>query len=279
MDEKRFMKKARKYGLPNDAIFHILRAKRILRDPTDFWSRRSEAKAISGTSKHSGFIDEAKGFATFGPSDFEGIREAVAAANEIRERKSLDGKFKKPFFVNLLEPSDLEMHPELLAIARNKAIQDAAAGYLGTVPELSGIGVFLSPKNESLEKSQYFHTDDIDKTQVKCFINCNEIGPDNGPFTFIPADVSDKMRKKLKHGWCGPRFTDQEIETHTTKTDIIAVTGGPGTGVLVDTSRCIHFGSRCREGYRLVIMFQYTRHPNLSFATQRAPGSTLIIDH
>lgn len=279
VNEKQFMKRAMKYGLSSDAVFHALRFRRIMREPGEFLKRRSEARKISATSRYANFIDKKKGYSLFGGVDFPGIMEAVAAANRIYQSKKMDGDFKKPFFVNLLEPADLEQNPQLLAFAESKPMRDAAAGYLGTVPDLSGIGVFLSPANSSLEKSQQYHTDDVDKVQVKCFINCNEIGPRQGPFTFVTGDASDALRRKLKHGWRGPRLPDEEVTKNCRDDDIITVTGGPGSGALVDTSRCLHFGSRCREGYRLVIMFQYTRRPNLAFEAERQRGGTLIIDH
>lgn len=279
MDEKQLIKKAMAYGIPGGTVAHALRLRRILGEPTEFLKRRFEAQRIAATSPYANVIDKTKGYGRFGPTDFPGVMEAVAAANRIHETKKLDGKFKKPFFVNLLEPEDLEKNPELLALARSRPMLEAAAAYLGTVPEVSGIGVFLSPANQSVEKSQQYHTDDVDTMQVKCFINCNDIGPNNGPFTFVTADASDALRRKLKHGWRGPRFTDEEVTRNCKPEDIVIITGSPGNGVLVDSSRCVHFGSRCREGYRLVIMFQFTRRPSLALDFDRPRGSTIIIDH
>lgn len=279
MNEKQFMKKAMKYGLSSDAIFHALRFRRIIREPGEFLKRRSEARKICATSRYADFMDKRKGYRRFEPADFPGVMEVVAAAKRIHQSKKIDGNSKKPFFFNLLEPADLEQNPELLTFAQSQPMRDAATGYLRTVPDLSGIGVFLSPANSSLEKSQQYHTDDVDTTQVKCFINCNEIGPRNGPFTFVTADASDAIRRRLKHSWRGPRLPDEEVTKNCGDDDIISLTGAPGSGVLVDTSRCLHYGSRCREGYRLVIMFQYTRRPNLAFEAERPQGGTLIIDH
>ncbi|NWG24076.1 MAG: hypothetical protein HXY30_06595 [Pseudorhodoplanes sp.] len=279
MNEKQLIKKALDYGIPSSTVAQALRFRRILGEPTEFLKRRSEAQRIAATSPYANVIDKTKGYGRFGPNDFPGIMDAVAAANRIRESKTLDGKFKKPFFVNLLEPADLDNNPELLALARSRPVLEAAAAYLGTVPELSGIGVFLSPANQSLEKSQQYHTDDVDTTQVKCFVNCNDIGPNNGPFTFITADASDALRRKLKHGWRGPRLSDEDVTKNCSPEDVVSITGGPGHGVLVDSSRCLHFGSRCREGYRLVIMFQLTRRPSLAIESDNPRGRTLIIDH
>jgi hypothetical protein len=37
----------------------------------------------------------------------------------------------------------------------------------------------------------------------------------------------------------------------------ISLEGGPGTGAIVDTSNCFHFGSRCREGERIMMMVKF----------------------
>ena len=39
--------------------------------------------------------------------------------------------------------------------------------------------------------------------------------------------------------------------------DEVAVVGPPGTACVLDSSRCLHFGSRCRGGERLVLMFNF----------------------
>ena len=36
-----------------------------------------------------------------------------------------------------------------------------------------------------------------------------------------------------------------------------AVVGSPGTACVLDSSRCLHYGSRCKGGERLVLMFNF----------------------
>jgi hypothetical protein len=270
-----------KLGVPGDVVFQAVRAQRILRRPADFISRRREASRVNTASPYADFVDKRKAYRLFGPDTLPGIMEAVEAARQIFEKKVVNlSNAKKEFFFNVLEESDFQDHPQLLGIANSEPFRAAATGYLQTVPDLSGIGVFYSPANSSLEKSQQYHTDDIDTRQLKCFINVNAVGADNGPFTFIPADVSTAVRRQLNHQWRGRRLTDEEVLAHCKPDDAVSLIGQPGSGVFVDTSRCLHYGSRCRSGYRLVIMFQYTRRPNLALdsADSRA-GRTLIIDH
>lgn len=281
VDEKQVLKIAMNWGVPSDVVFHALRARRILRDPGDFLSRRAQAHKINSASPYAGFIDKEKGYRLFGPDTFPGIMEAVDATRGIFEAKALNlSNAKKSFFYNVLEQRDLDQNPELIALAKTPAFSAAATGYLDTVPDLSGIGVFYSPANSSTEKSQQYHTDDIDSRQVKCFINVNGVGPDNGPFTFIPADISASIRRELGHRWRGRRLEDEEVLAHCKPGDAVSLVGPPGSSLFVDTSRCLHYGSRCRSGYRLVIMYQYTRRPNLSWeVTDGRSGRTLIIDH
>jgi len=281
VDEKQLVKSALKLGVPGNVVFHAVRTSRIMREPGDFLSRRSQARRINATSRYADFIDKAKGYRIFGPDTFPGIMEAVNAAREIFEAKAVNmSNAKKAFFFNVLEEPDLERYPELLGIAHTEPFTAAATGYLETMPDLSGIGLFYSPANTSTEKSQQYHTDDIDCRQVKCFINVNDVGPDNGPFTFIPADVSDRIRRRLGHRWRGPRLTDEQVLAHCKPEDAVSLIGPPGSCVFVDTSRCLHYGSRCRAGHRLVIMFQYTRRPKLSFeVSDQRTGRTMIIDH
>jgi hypothetical protein len=281
LNEKQFVKTAMKMGVPGDLVFQAVRAKRILNDPADFISRRREARRLNTVSPYADFVDKRKGYGLFAPDALPGIMDAVNAARQIFEKKVVNlSNAKKEFFFNVLEEADLQDYPQLLGIANSEVFRAAATGYLQTVPDLSGIGVFYSPANSSLEKSQQYHTDDIDAFQLKCFINVNDVGADNGPFTFIPADVSTAVRRQLNHHWRGRRLTDEEVLAHCRPEDAVSLVGPAGSGLFVDTSRCLHYGSRCRSGHRLVIMFQYTRRPNLSLESADArTGRTLIVDH
>jgi len=270
-----------KMGVPGDLVFQAVRAKRILRAPVDFFSRRREARRLNIVSPYADFVDKRKGYRLFAPDALPDVMDAVTAARQIFEKKAINlANAKKDFFFNVLEEADLEAYPQLVGLANSEPFRAAATGYLQTVPDLSGIGVFYSPANSSLEKSQQYHTDDIDAVQLKCFINVNDVGADNGPFTFIPADVSAAVRRQLNHHWRGPRLTDEEVLAHCAREDAVSLIGPSGSGLFVDTSRCLHYGSRCRAGYRLVIMFQYTRRPNLALeSADNRTGRTLIVDH
>ena len=281
--EKKLIKKAIALGISGDTVGRAVRFKRIATSPLAFLQQRSEARRISSSSNYSNYVDPDLGYRLFGPNDLPGISNAVTLADQFFQRRKEMARenASKPFFANLCNARDLEQNPQFLDFANSKDVYEIATDYLRSIPKISAFGIFYSPTNDMLEKSQMWHTDDEDLRQLKCFINVHDVGPDNGPFTFINAVKSDEIRKRLNHQWRGPRLPDEILLAHCAPEDIIAVTGASGSGVFVDTCRCLHFGSRARVGHRLVIMFQYTRTPDLSVrdGTEKKHSSIILTDH
>src|SRR5690606_6153910 len=85
--------------------------------------------------------------------------------------------------------------------------------------------------------------------------------------TFIPADASARIIRdirKLRRQRGQPReaearrYLDEEIAAVGGRDAIVTVEGPAGTGVAVDTSRCLHLGSRVDPGtFRLCLYLQY----------------------
>jgi hypothetical protein len=100
---------------------------------------------------------------------------------------------------------------------------------------------------------------------VKCFVNVWDVGEGGGAFTFLPkADTSNALR----NGGLLKIVSDAELDRVAPKAEKIAAVGGAGSGVLVDTSRCLHQGSRARLRARLVFQFQYVSRPDALLARQ-----------
>jgi hypothetical protein len=281
--EREITKSALDYGISGNVIGRAIRLRRIASTPISYLRQKAEANRISATSPYAHFIDAGSGYRLFSSQDLPDVAAAVETADRFFNQKKSEQREQgsKPFFSNICDEADLARYPDLLTFARSQPVFDMAASYLEAMPKLSAFGVFYSPPNDSLEKSQMWHIDDEDFCQIKCFINLHDVGPENGPFTFIPAQKSDEIRRKLRHGWRGKRLEDSDIMAHCKPEDIISLTGKPGTGAFVDTSRCLHFGSRARGGHRLVMMFQYTRTPDLNFVNRetRKSRSILLQDH
>jgi hypothetical protein len=86
----------------------------------------------------------------------------------------------------------------------------------------------------------------------------DNVDEDCGPFTFLPADVSQRVSNYLgtvkEH-----RITDKTIYSVANPSDAIRLTGPAGTGAFVDSSRCYHHGARVKRGERLLLQFHFLR--------------------
>jgi hypothetical protein len=207
----------------------------------------------------------------------EGAVEAtgIERAGQLKVRAE-----KREHLRNLLDNDDLRQHPDLVDFALSGPVLGVAAKYLGTVPHLNRVDLLYSVARQGDEKvaSQLFHVDPEGLTQVKFFINVFDVDEAQGPFTFIPADETARviqevgeLRRRQGKQHAG-RYLDDEIDAVHAAGAIVRVKGSQGSAVAVDTSRCLHLGSRVQPGaFRLCLYLQYctTRERGNVFDVER----------
>jgi len=208
-------------------------------------------------------LTRSAGYAIAGPGAFDEVADIVDAACAVVEQVDLEAKkadANKPFMVKLVEKDVLTMKSPLLRFALRPDIVASAAAYLGMVPILQFANVmFSSHAAADPTKSQLYHCDSDEAEQVKVFILCEEVTADNGPLTFVPAWQSQVVRDTVQYKY-KTRLTDIEVrEAAQGPLEEIMLTGSPGTMAFLDTSRCLHYGSRFRDtsSRRLLVMLQY----------------------
>ncbi|MEI6399325.1 MAG: phytanoyl-CoA dioxygenase, partial [Pseudomonadota bacterium] len=105
--------------------------------------------------------------------------------------------------------------------------------------------------------AQYFHFD-MDRIKwLKFFIYITDVGPDNGPHSFIAkSHRSGGIPGELLQGFY-KRLTDEEVFTHYGPKSRIEFTGVKGTIIAEDT-RGLHKGKHVQSGDRLVFQLQYS---------------------
>lgn len=210
-----------------------------------------------------GAIPADKGFLLVPPGALPGTEEAIAQCAEIYARMRAEALVddhifnpRKRFLLALLSGADFCAYPELLRFMVSRPILDRATAYLGTVPVLAGAALWWTPANETAERSQLFHFDGEDESQLKLVLNVFDTREEHGPFTLIPADASFPIRR---HGDFRKRISDEEVDAACGLENAIQFVGPAGAGGFVDTSRCLHFGSRHTREDRVVLMIQFTR--------------------
>jgi hypothetical protein len=205
-----------------------------------------------------------KGFTILPPGTFAEVDEIVAFAQDVAANAPDSNDTKKAQLRrNFIDPADLHLDSVYVRFALRPDILAAISAYLEMVPVLVDIDVWHSVHhNGEFSNSQLYHCDPEDVSQVKIFLYCNDVTPQSGPLTVVDAANSQRVRDELKYLYRGERqrVSDEDVRRLIKPEDEVAVTGPAGTCAFVDTSRCLHFGSRVEEATssRILTLFQYT---------------------
>lgn len=247
--------------IPRSLTQPFLLAVRIAGSPSQYWLRKRMAREIVKTSQKLMNIPEKDGFRQFGPDDIEGIGQIVSYCTTVYQesRKAFSQEYlqkhpSKQFLLPILEGVEFCRHPELIRFMVSRTVLDSATAYLGTVPRLVGARLCWSPPNETARSSQLFHFDFEDLQQLKLFINIFETTEEQGPLTFIPAEVSEHVQKSIRRA---SRVSDERIYEAGARNREVKLVGPAGSGAFLDTSRCLHYGSRFNKRDRLVLIIQF----------------------
>jgi hypothetical protein len=152
-------------------------------------------------------------------------------------------------------PEDLLESPDIRALVADPFIQDIAAAYLGCTPIFTQLSAWRSREDpqasaeELSDAAQLFHYDYDWPAFLKFFIYLTDVGPENGPFTFV---VGTHERKRH---WSDGRRDDSYMES-TYPGMARAVTGKAGDLIIADTVG-YHKGERVREGERLMLQLEF----------------------
>lgn len=259
--------------VPRGLVHPALSAAKKALNPAQVRLRKAVAKEVarelteelagSVAAGSLGLIPEDKGFLRVPPAALPGAEPVLARCREIYDRVRADASIddllfnpRKRFLLALLAGADFCAHPELIRFMVSRAILDRATTYLGSVPLLAGAALWWTPANETALRSQLFHFDGEDERQMKLMLNVFDTTEEHGPFTLMPADRSAPIRAR---GDFRRRISDAEVDAACGLENAIPFVGPAGSGGFVDTSCCLHFGSRYTRKDRLVLMIQFTR--------------------
>jgi hypothetical protein len=249
--------------VPRGIVHPALSAAKAMANPAQVRLRRALASQLAVDSQAVGGIPEDLGYLLLEAGRLPGADAVVERCAEIyrslRDEAEVDDHLfnpRKRFLLALLSGADFCRHPDLIQFMVSRPILDAATSYLGSVPVLAGAALWWTPPSDTVLRSQLFHFDGEDERQVKLMLNIFETRDEHGPFTLLPAAVSEPLRRP---GALRRRIEDAEVDRICGLGNAVSFVGGPGSGGFVDTSRCLHFGSRYTRRDRLVLMVQFLR--------------------
>jgi hypothetical protein len=232
----------------------------MMRNPIRAARYKQLTKYVKRRPGLTGLQNEVTGWGKIAPGTISGVDAVVTTLRKMRDdyKRSHPNETDEFYIRTIFKPEDLNTHKEVLDFVLSDEVIQIAGEYLGSVPVLMSVQGWWTPRNETKAGSQLFHIDNIDHRQAKFFFNMENLESRDGPFSFLPADLSARVLANLPN-W-RRRIEDEEVFQFCKPTDVIETNGPTGAGFVCDGCRCLHFGGRARDGERLVLMVNFGRY-------------------
>lgn len=230
---------------------------------------RSEAAAAAAALNRDGYVVLTDLIDT-------AARERLAAAAAERQAAGQQGNSQaaanftnKTFWTRLLDADiqDGKMRADspFVQFALEPVLLEVIAEATRQLPQLDYVLLTQSHYVDApLSTSQLWHRDHDDTRTIKVFAyltDVDELG--DGPFTFLPGPFSDRFGYSLKS-----HRPDDAIFAHVPQDAKVEMIAKRLSVFAVETSRCLHMGSRLSEGHqRLLYTATYTTFPRLQPGT------------
>ncbi len=253
-----------KLRLPRRLATVLVKTLAWLSDPLSWWRRRKAAIQAQAVVRPFEF-PPAIGYCLLAPGQLPHVQAALADCRAVYADRMAGGfkernseLFSKPFLMPLTEKcSELLDREGIRRFVMSPELISIVCRYFGGMPILSEVQLLWTPANDTLLKSQKYHLDAEDYRQLKLFVHVEPVDESSGPFTLVPAEATRQVCAAT--GYVGGRRTrleDADVE-NIAGAAVDRAMGPSGSGIMVDTSRCLHYGSRGNRKERLVLFLQF----------------------
>lgn len=253
---------------------------RLTYDAQDVWRRQlyqerlAELLAENGAQTRPPVVLE-DGWARDDSLSLPHLDRILASAESIIEersgqRQSVPGAYRSYFQDVWKTDTDPIDYPEFLDFATSSDLIAPVAHYLECIPALSTTlpsGIRFVESNAAFDDqpdtphdSQLYHIDYYSLPNVYVLVLLRDTTSDQGPWTFMPRSVSQRVREELGYWGHGRdyRMSDEEVLSVASPSDVIEFTGRRGSVLFIESSGCLHFGSRNAVKPRFQLMLGYT---------------------
>lgn len=157
--------------------------------------------------------------------------------------------------VAMYSRNDLAQNENVLKIANDPIVLRVVQDFLGTVPTISNLNMWWSTSNHSEAKdAQLFHRDVDDIKFCKLFVYLTDVGPNDGPHTFVKGSTSSNKLTYIR------RYSDDEIIKNFGEVNIINFVRPKYSCFIVNTYG-FHKGTLPIDNDRLLLQVQYSINP------------------
>ena len=290
VEPARFLRHASKYhrllrhrlAVPRHLANSVLRGFKHICNPSELAERVRLARDIGAPDETDRALAR-DGYVTFKRDAFPDLQLALEKyADQLKdvisdaEARSLNVSANKTFLITVLRDEAFFEFSEILEFAISRPVLEMTTRYFGRVPLLTAVSLWWNPPNTTLQQSQLFHCDGEDARQLKFLFNVTDVTPESGPFTLIPAGMSEHIRT-TQNVVAGNKIEDRVIEAAGGLSECVSVTGKAGEGACVDACRLLHYGSRGNTRTRVMLMLRYNDHlaPNVDIPDWHLRASEL----
>ncbi|MEA5617990.1 hypothetical protein VB711_09095 [Cronbergia sp. UHCC 0137] len=176
----------------------------------------------------------------------------------------------RSYFQDMWTPEDLVRYPSFLNFVTSSTILSTVSHYIKSIPVLSstlpsGIRFVESSAEyddqpEKFKDSQLFHVDYYSLPNVYVLVLLRDTTIENGPWSFLPKSVTVKAVEALNNWQYGVpyRFSDEQVYSVVDKSNLIELCYPRGTVLFIESSGCMHYGSRNAVKPRYKLMIGYS---------------------
>jgi Phytanoyl-CoA dioxygenase (PhyH) len=174
--------------------------------------------------------------------------------------------------------NQMVQQPEILLWGLEERILRIAESYFGLPVAYQGAYLRRDFVNQVETQSRLWHIDTEDRQVFKVIIYLHDMHEDNGPFQYIPKDITSKVAQELnyKSGY----VQAQRMQEIIPPTNYKSCLGSAGTVVFAATSSIFHRGKLPISSERFAIFFDYTsRFPKYPVHSQSlfSPDDLLLL--
>jgi hypothetical protein len=180
-------------------------------------------------------------------------------------------QLEKPFLQDISPDDAIDRYPSLLDFITSSEVVAAAAPCFGYVPPLPGTlpeGVRLMESSTTFDpqadgpwrESQLYHLDYHSSPTLYVIVALRDIGPDDGPLHFLGKAASRKVAEAFDYGARGVpyRLADDQVYSVVDEREAHVFAVPAGTVLFLESSACMHFGSRRPVTPRYQMQYAFT---------------------
>lgn len=190
----------------------------------------------------------------------EQISQARSEVNDTKERKTYLYRMYDQADDMSRENLPMSYIPKMLA--HSSSFHRIASSYMGMETDVFYWDYWLTLKNQSENRSQFWHRDQDDRMVIKFFIYLSEVDEDCGPFCYVKDTHIYGHEHSKDPEWfkeknrSAKRARDEDLEKVICRDKWLKVCGKPGDMFVVDT-RGIHKGGLARKDDRRFFQAAY----------------------